>query len=88
MGPILRSPSGMALAASMTGMQGIRKSLDLAYGMSPVRTATLPVPTPAAATSPPPPATAASQRTFDDAEILQQLMAEIARLKKELSKEV
>jgi hypothetical protein len=80
----------MALAAPLTGMHGNRRSLDLAHGLSPVRTATLPVPAAAAAGAPPPSAaaTGAGQRTFDDAEILQQLMAEIARLKKELSKEV
>jgi hypothetical protein len=80
----------------MTGMQGNRRSLDLSQAMSPMSptcTATLPVPPPVAATGPPPPSAtattpAAGQRTFDDAEILQQLMAEIARLKKELSKEV
>lgn len=83
--------NSMALAAPMTGMHGNRNSLDLGRGLSSMRTATLPVPAPVAATGPPPPsaaATGAGQHTFDDAEILQQLMAEITRLKKELSKEV
>lgn len=101
MGPLLRSASGVTLGLPMMAASGVhstsnRRSLDLTQGLSPVRTMTLPVlATSAGAAAPslpqvnpasPAPA-AAGHSTADDAAILQQLIDEIARLKKELSKE-